>query len=107
MSSIAETGWGAMSILQTGWGLSSQAAALVVEVAMSEVSKNFDYLRMSRDFFDIATPAERADLLDLLFAVANADGHISNEEFNEIRTIAEYLLLSSNRVNEAYSKIVQ
>jgi uncharacterized tellurite resistance protein B-like protein len=107
MSSIAATGWGALSILQTGWGLSSEAAALVVEVAMSEVSRNFDYLRMSRDFFDIATPAERADLLELLFAVANADGHISNDEFNEIRTIADYLLLSSNRVNEAYSKIVQ
>ncbi len=107
MGSIAETGWGAMSILQTGWGLSSEAAAVVIEIAMSEVSKNFDYLRMSRDFFDIATPAERADLLELLFAVANADGHISNDEFNEIRTIADYLLLSNHRVNEAYSKIVQ
>lgn len=51
-------------------------------------------------------PAERANLLELLFAVANADGQISNDEFNEIRTIADYLLLSSNRVNEAYSKIV-
>jgi uncharacterized tellurite resistance protein B-like protein len=51
-------------------------------------------------------PAERANLLELLLAVANADGQISNDEFNEIRTIADYLLLSSNRVNEAYSKIV-
>jgi uncharacterized tellurite resistance protein B-like protein len=95
------------SIAETGWGLSSEVAALVIEIATSEVSKNFDYLRMSRDFFDIATPAERADLLELLFAVANADGHISNDEFNEIRTIADYLLLSTNRVNEAYSKIVE
>ena len=73
---------------------------------MSEVSKNFDYLRMSRDFYDITTPAERANLLELLFAVANADGQISNDEFNEIRSIADYLLLSSNRVDEAYSKFV-
>jgi uncharacterized tellurite resistance protein B-like protein len=107
MKSIAETGWGTMSILQTGWGLSSQAAALVIDAAMSEVSKDFDYLCMSRDFYDIATPAERANLLELLFAVANADGQIFKDEFNEILTIADYFLLSSHRVNEAYSKIVQ
>jgi len=107
MTAIAKTGWGTMSILQTGWGLSREAAAFVIDVAMSEVSKNFDYLRMSRDFFEISTPAERADLLELLFAVANADGQISQDEFNEIRIIADYLLLSSNRVNEAYSRIVQ
>jgi uncharacterized tellurite resistance protein B-like protein len=107
MNSIAATGWGTMSILQTGWGLSNEAAVFVIQVAISEVSKNFDYLRMSRDFFDISTPAERADLLELLFAVANADGQISNDEFNEIRSIADYLLLSSDRVDEAYSKFVQ
>jgi len=107
MTSIVETGWGMMSILQTGWGLSREAALFVVDVAMSEVSKNFDYLRMSREFYEIATPAERVNLLELLFAVANADGRISNEEFSEIRSIADYLLLSSNRVDEAYSKFVQ
>lgn len=107
MTSVVETGWGTMSILQTGWGLSREAALFVVDVAMSEVSKHFDYLRMSREFYEIATPAERVNLLELLFAVANADGRISNEEFSEIRTIADYLLLSSNRVDEAYSKFVQ
>ena len=107
MTSIAETGWGTMSILQTGWGLSPETAAFVIEVAMSEVSKNFDYLRMSRDFFEISTSDERAGLLELLFAVANADGHISQHEYEEIRTIADYLLMSSNRVNEAYARIVQ
>jgi uncharacterized tellurite resistance protein B-like protein len=107
MTSIVETGWGVMSILQTGWGLSREAAIFVIDVAMSEVSRNFDYLRMSREFFDIATPSERANLLELLFAVANADGRISNDEFREIRMIADYLLLSSNRVDEAYSKFVQ
>jgi uncharacterized tellurite resistance protein B-like protein len=107
MTSIVETGWGIMSILQTGWGLSHEAALFVIDIAMSEVSKNFDYLRMSREFYEIATPAERINLIELLFAVANADGRISNDEFSEIRTIADYLLLSSNRVDEAYSKFVQ
>ena len=107
MTSIAETGWGTMSILQTGWGLSPDAAMFVMEVAMAEVSRNFDYLRMSRDFFEISTLAERANLLELLFTVANADGQVSHHEFEEIRTIADYLLMNRNHVNEAYSRIAQ
>jgi uncharacterized tellurite resistance protein B-like protein len=107
MISIVETGWGIMSILKTGWGLSHEASLFVIDVAMSEVSKNFDYLRMSRDFFDNTTNVERANLINLLFTVANADGRISNEEFKEIRTIADYLLLSGNQFDEAYSKFVQ
>jgi uncharacterized tellurite resistance protein B-like protein len=107
MISIVETGWGIMSILKTGWGLSHEASLFVMDVAMSEVSKNFDYLRMSRDFFDSTTNVERANLLDLLFAVANADGRVSHEEFKEIRIIADYLLLSSNQVEEAYARLAQ
>jgi uncharacterized tellurite resistance protein B-like protein len=93
------------SILQINWGLSREAATFVIEVAMSEVSRNFDYLRMSREFLDITTLAERANLLDILFAVANADGKVSNDELEEIREIADYLLLSDNKVDEAHSKI--
>lgn len=93
------------AILQSSWNLSPEAAAFVMDVALLEASKNFDYLRMSREFLNITAPGERANLIDLLFAVANADGKVSNEELKEIHTIARYLLMSSNRVNEAYSKI--
>ena len=93
------------SILQTGWELSREAATFVGEVAMSESIKNFDYLRMTREFLEITTPAERANLLDVLFSVAYVDGKVSNDELKEIRSIADYLLLSDNRVNDAYSRI--
>jgi uncharacterized tellurite resistance protein B-like protein len=106
ITSIIETGWGVMSILQTDWGLSSESADFVINIAVAEVSKSFDYLRMSRDFFDITTPKERNNLVELLFAVANADGTISNAEFKEIRTIADYLVLSRSRVDETYLKII-
>jgi uncharacterized tellurite resistance protein B-like protein len=94
-----------MSLLQTGWGLSQEAATFVIEVAMSEVSKDFDYLRMTRNLFDITTLDERTHLLDLLFAVANADRKVSAEELREIHRIAGHLLLRSNQVDEAYSRI--
>ena len=93
-----------ISLLQSNWGLSQEAAALVVETAIAETDSDFDYLRMTREFVEMTTPAERASLLDVLFAVANADGRISNQEDQEIHNLADYLLLSDNRVEEARLK---
>jgi uncharacterized tellurite resistance protein B-like protein len=93
------------STLQHSWELPRAAAVFVTEVAVSEVSRNFDYLRMSREFVEMTTPAERASVLDVLFTVASADGKVSEKERREIHNIADYLLLSDNRVAEAYSKI--
>jgi uncharacterized tellurite resistance protein B-like protein len=62
---------------------------------MTEASTNFDYLRMTREFLEITTPAERANLVDVLHVVANADGKASDEELKEIRNIAEYLLVNT------------
>lgn len=93
------------SLLQTTWGLSREAAIFVMECAIADVSRDFDYLRMAREFTGLTTAAERNNLLDLLFAVANADGDVSNEELLEITFIADYLLLSLDRVNRALLKV--
>ena len=95
------------SLLQTTWGLSREAAVFVMECAIADVSRDFDYLRMTREFTGLTTAAERNNLLDLLFAVANADGDVSNEELLEITFIADYLLLSLDRVNRAFLKVSQ
>lgn len=92
------------SVLQNDWQLSQEAAEFVVNVALSEAEKNFDYLRMTREFVDIVRYSDRASFLGVLFAVADADRRISNAELREIRNIADYLLLSGNRVDEAYAK---
>ena len=92
------------SILQANWGLSREAAVFVTECAMADVSRDFDYLRMTREFTELTTAAERNNLLDLLFAVAIADGHVSNAELLEITFIADYLLMSLDRVNQAFLK---
>ena len=93
------------SVLETTWGLSREAAVFVMECAMADVSRDFDYLRMTREFTELTTPAERNNLLDLLFAVANADGDVSNDELLEITFIADYLLISLDRVNQAFLKV--
>jgi len=93
------------SILEGTWGLSNEAALFVVESAIADVCKDFDYLRMTREFSELTTPDERIKLLDLLFAVANADGIVSNSELQEITYIADYLLLSHDRVEKTFLKM--
>ena len=95
------------SILETTWGLSREAALFVTECALADVSRDFDYLRMTREFTELTTAAERNNLLDLLFAVAYADGEVSNEELLEITYIADYLLIRLDRVNQALLKVAR
>jgi uncharacterized tellurite resistance protein B-like protein len=92
------------SSLQTRWGLSPEAARFVMECAIADVCKDFDYLRMAREFMELTSGPERASVLDFLFAVAKADGAVSNNELLEITFIADYLLLSIDQVNRTFLK---
>jgi uncharacterized tellurite resistance protein B-like protein len=93
------------SLLETTWGLSQEAAVFVMQCAIADVSRDFDYLRMTREFTELTTAAERNKLLELLFVIANADGEVSNEELLEITYLADYFLLSLDRVNKALLKV--
>ena len=90
------------SILEKNWGLSREAATFVMECAIADVSKDFDYMRMTREFTELTTPAERHKLLELLFVVANADGYVSDEELLQITYLADYFLISLDRVNRSF-----
>jgi uncharacterized tellurite resistance protein B-like protein len=93
------------SLLETTWGLSREAALFVMQCALADVSRDFDYLRMTRQFAELTTPAERNNLLEILFTIADADGHVSDEEMLEITYLADYFLLSTDRVNQAFLKV--
>ena len=78
-------------------------AALVVEIAKAEnrlfgATQNF---LAAREFRDLASPGEKADLLHCMFAVAAADGTISVSEEEAIREVSRELLLG----NEEYLAI--
>lgn len=79
--------------IQTHYGLDRDAAGLVAEVAVSTVSKDMDYYRLSREFFEHTTEEERLNFVAALFQVAAADGRVSHQEMEEIRTIANVLKL--------------
>jgi uncharacterized tellurite resistance protein B-like protein len=87
------------------WQIGDEEAAVVIEVAISEISKDLDYYRLSREFFECTTEAERLCFLDVLFAVADGDGRVSYEEIEEIRTIANMLKLTHKQFIDAKLKI--
>jgi uncharacterized tellurite resistance protein B-like protein len=80
--------------LRAGWDISQEAAAIVAEAAVSEVSAEMDYFRLTREFFSSTTEEERTRFLDVLFSVAQADGDISHYETEEIRRISLSLNLT-------------
>ena len=91
--------------IQEAWRLSALQSALVAEIAVSEIGKGLDYYRMSRQFFESTSEAERVHFLDVLFAVAAGDGGVSYLEIEEIRTIALVLKLTHKQFIAAKLKI--
>jgi tellurite resistance protein len=92
-------------VLQSHWHVTSDVADFITRVAVEEVDPDLDDLRLTREFIDMTTASDRAQFLDLLFAVANADGFVSEEEFVEIQRIGRNFMLSSQTVYEAKMKI--
>lgn len=87
--------------LQREWGLAPAAAQLVAEVALAEISKSLDYYRMTREFFKVTTDDERRRFLAVLFAVAAADGEVSEAESASIQRIARSLSLRQSSFRQA------
>ena len=73
--------------------LPEEQAVLVVQIAKSQnrLFGHTENFLVTREFADIATPEERAELLDCLFAVSAADESISGAEEAQIRQIASEL----------------
>ena len=80
-----------VAALQQHWEVAKETAVFVAEVAISEAARELDHHRLVRRFADWTTAAERRAFLNVLFAVAAADGQVSYEETEEIRAIANSL----------------
>jgi uncharacterized tellurite resistance protein B-like protein len=91
--------------LQTHWQVDRETAVFIAEVATSEVAKKLDHHRTVRQFATNTTRAERVHFLDVLFAVAVADGRVSFDETEEIRAIANSMNLTHKDFIDAKLKI--
>lgn len=94
-----------VAAIQRYLNLEREAAGYVAEVAVSSMGKDLDYYRLSREFFQATSAEERVRFLDVLFAVAAADGILSHEEMEDIRQVAIELKLTHEQFIEAKLKI--
>ena len=94
-------------IVRTIARLSEAEAALVVQIAKSQAQHlggTENYL-VTREFRKLASREQRVELLQCIYAVAAADGTISNVESNEILRVAEELGFTrpeANALRSAY-----
>ena len=91
--------------LHTHWQLTREQSAFVAEVAVDETASHLDRYRLAREFSEVCTYEERAAFLDVLFAIAAADGHATYEEIEEIRQIARTLKLPHDTFIEAKLRV--
>lgn len=90
-----------VAALQKYMDLEREAAGLVAEMAVSTISKDLDYYRLSREFFEHTTEDERLHFLEVLFVIAAADGIVAHAEMEEIRTISTVLKLTHQQFIQA------
>lgn len=83
------------------WDLTADQAALVIEVAVSEEAQYLDFFRLSREFGEHFTYDESLKMARALFAVGAADGKVSFEETEEIRSIVTGIKLTHQEFIEA------
>ena len=89
------------AVIQEHWGLPDIQAALVAEIAASEISKGVDYYRLAREFFLVTSAEERLTFVEVLFAVADGHAGVSYDETEEIRQIAHLLKLTHRQFIDA------
>lgn len=94
-----------VELLQSALEISQNEALFVAQVAIDEVTPSMDFLRLTRELSGTLTPEEGGKVLDLLFAVADADGYVSHEEIEQIYTISYNLNLAHGDFITAKMKI--
>jgi uncharacterized tellurite resistance protein B-like protein len=95
-----------VTIIRDIWDITEEAATFVVEVAVSAVDVTYDTFRMMRELATGASLVERRRVVELLFAIAAADGDMSVDEIEEIRVIARGLQLTHKDFIQAKLKVL-
>jgi uncharacterized tellurite resistance protein B-like protein len=104
-SSSAEEHIVIAQVLQSYWPIAADVARIAAEATLSGISLDTDPLRLAQELLDITTEEERTRFMDVLFAVAAADGFVSQAEMSEIGSIASWLYLPRKTFIAAKVKI--
>ncbi len=80
--------------LRDKFELSSEEVAELYTLAEAEVKEAIDYYQFTSMLKDNFSPAQKEKVVELLWQVAGADGHIDKYEEHMVRRIAELLYLT-------------
>jgi uncharacterized tellurite resistance protein B-like protein len=82
------------SALQEKFALTREEVDQLYALAEAEVREAIDYYQFTSLIKDRFTPAQKEKVVELLWRVAAADGHIDRYEEHMVRRISELLYLS-------------
>ncbi|MFN2175193.1 MAG: TerB family tellurite resistance protein [Anaerolineales bacterium] len=103
---VNESEFDAMAdILEETWDVTPLEAAVIAEVAVSQIGAGMETYGAARALFETTSEEQRVKFLDVLFAVAGSDGFVTYEETEEIRLISKLLKLSHSQFIDAKLKI--
>ena len=87
--------------LQFRGNFQSEELEVLMAIIAEESSRGLDRARLIAEYTDNATFEQRVELLDLLFAVAAANGSLTHAELEELRGISSALNLSHRQYIDA------
>lgn len=90
-----------LTMLQQHWQLDGDQAHFLVDVALLQVPADLDSFRLADEFAAVSDIDERGKLVDVLFAIAAADGEVTRDETETIRGLANAMVLTHERFIEA------
>jgi uncharacterized tellurite resistance protein B-like protein len=84
-------------MLQQHWQMDGDQAHFLVDVALLQVPADLDSFRLADEFAAVSDLDERGKLVDVLFAIAAADGEVTRDETETIRGLANAMVLTHER----------
>jgi uncharacterized tellurite resistance protein B-like protein len=94
-------------ILSHRFGLEPPLLDWVIQAVNEAASARMNRQGLLSEFNRISDSGERKELLDAAFAVAAADGAVSNEELEELRLISNFLWIDPRDFNEIRTRWTQ
>jgi uncharacterized tellurite resistance protein B-like protein len=93
-------------VLKDSWHVSAVTADAVAQIALEVGGQGIDLHRLLQEAKATLSGEDRHRTLDALFALAHAEGKMSSEEIEEIRTVAHGLGFSQRQFINAKLKVL-
>lgn len=83
-----------LALIERRFTVTPEEAAALIELAEAEIADSAHLYRFTRVVNDQFSPEERIELIEMLWEVAYADGHVHAYESNLLRRIAGLIYVS-------------